>query len=647
MAIVKMRKIRLLVHKSASAEALRAVQKIGIVEFTEVKNIEGLTSKDEYSFEFNYISGRLDFAINFLSQYAPTKSLLRTALEGTKIETNGKEMQEVVNSFYFNDIIDKLQNLEESLNDFDSKLKALIEEEQLLLPWSAITVSLGEGLETSRTKTVLLTGEPEELSEFEKKISKSSSLYHLDQISASNFAVTILKEDLSLISDNIATFSIEEITLPKRRGTPTEELERIVRAKKKVEKNKIAIEEQIRDLLPSLENLKIVGDYMLWKKEKHEYIVSAENTQTVLVFEGWCPEKKFNALESAIKEETSKFSIEKISTPKGEEPPVEIENNKIIQPFETITRLYGLPGSRDLDPTIFLAGFFFLFFGMSLTDVGYGLFLFATTALALRFFKLPSTVKPLVKLLMLGGIASFIAGLFFGGYLGIDMSKLPAFLQAIQTFDPIKNPLPIFYLSLALGVIQVLFGLVLKIYQYARENELKEGLLESGPWITIFLSLILLGGNATGYIGGNAQLYTWLVYGSFLFLFLASARKGTSLGSKLVSGLVGIYDSVGFFSDVLSYSRLLALGLATSALAFAVNLIAAIIGDMVPYVGGVLMVIILVVGHLFNLAVNTLGAFIHSARLQFVEFFGKFITSSGRNFTPFKRSERYVALIER
>jgi len=387
----------------------------------------------------------------------------------------------------------------------------------------------------------------------------------------------------------------------------------------------------------------MLADFMQWGKARHNLISSSMTTGETIVLEGWVPTKNLRALRTRIENKTDYYALEELETPQDEIPPVAIENSAFIQPFESITRLYGLPSYSNLDPTVFLAGFFFIFFGLSLTDVGYGFVLIALTASALYFYKPPPELRPFIKLILYGGVASVIAGLFFGGYLGVDVSLLPAWLQAIQTFDPIASPMPVLYFALSLGVVQILFGLILDIVRASKNGEFMDGLLDKGPWILIFLSLILFGGNALGFFAGDSTYYVWGIYAALLSLVTTQGRKEKSLLKKALKGITSLYDSIGYFSDVLSYSRLLALGLATSALAFAVNLIASMV-EGVPYIGFVLVIAILLIGHTFNLAVNVLGAFIHSARLQFVEFFGKFITGSGTEFKPFARDERHVVI---
>lgn len=643
MAILAMEKVRWVVAKDSVTPVLRAVQKLGVVEFRDVTS-EYVTASEKQTFEFDYVSSRLDFAVDFLQKYEAPKGKLRQMVEGARVPTTEAALEELANTYYFNDIIEKAQNLETDLNDAENHLKQLAEEKAQLSAWRDLDATLANDLATHATQTLLYTGKPQAVEAYLNQVAEENMRYAVPFSDEAHVAITVLKEDMDPIASMAHQAGLESVTLPRRRGTPAEELERIARAEEKAQQKKAETEAEIAQLTSELPKLKALADYFYWKKVKHDYIATAAQTQDTFVFEGWAMKKYLGTLEHTISQQTPYYAFETIPPAEGEEPPVEIENNALIKPFESITRLYGLPGAKDLDPTLFLSGFFFLFFGLSLTDVGYGLILAGFMGALLFFFNVPREAKPLYTLLMFGGISSFIAGLFFGGYLGIDMSAMPAWLQAIQTFDPIANPLPIFYLSLALGVVQILFGLFLGIYREAKHGSILDGILDNGPWIATFVALGLFGANMLGYLSGSQTLFLGILGAAVLSIVLTQGRKENSLVKKFFKGLAGLYDSVGYLSDILSYSRLLALGLATTALAFAINLIAELVGDMVPYVGPVVMAVILIIGHLFTLAVNALGAFIHSARLQFVEFFGKFISGNGRAFMPFERKERHTIL---
>ncbi len=644
MALVLMDKMRLFLHRSDAVPVLRALQKLGALEFTDVSGKSGeLERGTKTSYEFNYVSSRLDQAIEFLDGYAPTNGKLQSIFEGSRVPVTGTELYETVKSFYYNDIIDTVQTLQKDLSDTTNKIKDLENEQELLLGWRTLDLSLGVPRETEHTKTFFLRIPEERSGAFTKELEKRDFPFRVAHVSEDRYVFSCMKAHATEVAGLFGEYEVELVELPMRRGTPEEELERIGRALIKARATLADIDGKAQELVVDLPKLKMVGDYMFWRKNKHNLLTRAHQSKEVIVFEAWYPKKKREDIEDVIQNKTELYAIEDVGVKEGEVPPVEIENNALIKPFESVTRLYGLPGPKDLDPTLFLAGFFFIFFGLSLTDVGYGILLFLVTAFGLLFYRVPKEMKPFLKLFMFGGIASAIVGLFFGGYLGVDMSKMPTFIQNLQAFDPISNPIPVFYLALALGVVQILAGLVLKIVREAKNGDLWGGVLDQGPWIFLFLSLILWGSASVGVIAGSASVYLYVVYAAIFSLILTQGRKEKNMFGKLFKGVFSLYDSISYLSDILSYSRLLALGLATSALAFAVNLIAGMVKD-VPYVGFILMAAILVVGHLFNLAVNVLGAFIHSARLQFVEFFGKFIEGSGRTFKPFKRDERYVAI---
>jgi V/A-type H+-transporting ATPase subunit I len=395
-----------------------------------------------------------------------------------------------------------------------------------------------------------------------------------------------------------------------------------------------------------LRSLQVAAELFTWERAAHETKDLAAATKHAVVFEGWINQNKRSAIDAALVEQETAVIIENIELAEGEEPPVEIENNRFIRPFEAVTRLYGMPGYTDLDPTLFLAGFFFLFFGLSLTDVGYGLTLVVLSGGLLLFAKLKKPARAMLQLLFYIGIATVLVGMLFGGYFGIAPELIPEPLRAIQQFDPIGNPLPVFYLALGLGVFQVMVGLTLKIYSDYRNGRLASGLWEQGPWLLLFSIGIVYVLTVIEYLTVPSQTLLGLTYLGLLLLVIGAILRSTGLLNAITNIGGSLYGSVGFLSDVLSYSRLLALGLATTALAFAVNLIAGIVFNTHPIIGPVFAVFILIIGHVFTLAVNTLGAFIHSARLQFVEFFGKFVAGTGRSFNPLARSEDHITITE-
>ncbi|MBU4128815.1 hypothetical protein KJ582_01690, partial [bacterium] len=345
---------------------------------------------------------------------------------------------------------------------------------------------------------------------------------------------------------------------------------------------------------------------------------------------------------------------------------------------------YGYPQYRAVDPTPFLAPFFFLFFGLCLTDAGYGIILSILSLIGLWKIK---EGKRLFQLLFLGGLAAIICGALTGGWFGIE--RIPHFLERIVLFAPLKDPMIFFILALALGFGQIVFGVIIKMSKELLRHQFREGLLGEGSWIVIFLGILflILGSKMMGEEQAK-RIGLWLLaFGAFnrvVLYGLFSKRKIVGMGLGLLFLLDGAKN---FLGNVLSYSRLMALGLVTGVIAMVINIMAqvafetpvikyfiiiivllvaivvakkfpkakyiiaisplVIIGAVfkkIPIGGYVAMLAILLVGHPFNLAINTLSGFIHTMRLQFVEFFPYFFEGGGRPFQPFKREEEYTII---
>jgi V/A-type H+-transporting ATPase subunit I len=375
---------------------------------------------------------------------------------------------------------------------------------------------------------------------------------------------------------------------------------------------------------------------------------SAPATDNVIFIEGWAKEKDYKKLEKIV----GKFgasSVSKIDMAEGEESPVEIDNGKMAQPFELITRLYGMPNAKDLDPTAFLAPFFAMFFGICLTDAAYGLIMIAILWWAIRKMK---GNKGVLWMFMMCAISTVIAGALTGGWFGDAVfvfagegSWLDNLRTSIMLFDPMTQPMVFFGLALGIGYIQIMFGICLALYNNLRQKDYASAIFEQVTWLILLNSLALVGVCKAGLLPDwLAKVFGGLAIIQAVLIFFFTERK-SGLGGRIGGGVFALFNTVFYFGDILSYVRLMALGMVTAGLGMAVNILVGLLMD-IPVVGWFLGAVLFVVGHLFNLAMSTLSSFVHSLRLQFVEFFPKFLTGGGRDFEPLHETYKHVSVTD-
>lgn len=344
----------------------------------------------------------------------------------------------------------------------------------------------------------------------------------------------------------------------------------------------------------------------------------------VLMLRGWIPESKAEMLEAAL--DTAGYYHERTKPGPADAPPVKLENMKLASWFVPITKLFALPGYRELDLTPFFAPFFLLFFGFCLGDGGYGLLLFVIL-LALRN-KVPAEYKGIWALALTFEAVAIPVGIVSGTFFGINLFETD--IPGLSALRPIMlNPDQLFNASLIIGAVQIFFGLTLKMVNQWRQFGMAYAFSPFG-W------MLLLTGLGWGYLGSFELTQKVLSWAGVATIIIFSDPQG-GVFTRLGKGLWDLYGITGFFGDLLSYIRLFALGLAGSILGFVVNDIALSILDSNPIIGPIFFVIMLVVGHGLNIFIATLGAFVHPMRLTFVEFYKSAgFTGGGEAYNPLK-----------
>ena len=373
-----------------------------------------------------------------------------------------------------------------------------------------------------------------------------------------------------------------------------------------------------------------------------------EMTHVVLIH-GWAPADSMEMLRQYIIHACGDdyYLEDKPAERDSAEVPVKLKNNRLVAAFEGVTSMYSLPRYNELDPTPLLTPFYLLFFGIMVGDAGYGLLLFFGTLFALHKLYLKPGTRQFMQFLFYLSLSIMAMGLLFGSAFGVTIF---APLRAPDgspkaIIDASYDMILMIILSVAIGVVHVLFGVAVKGYTLLRERKVADAVFDSLFWILAvasgILSIVSVAGIVPPVVGSIAL---WVFIGSLIGLTATQGRDSPSLGGKIAGGLFGTYGLTGYVGDLVSYTRLVALSLSGAYIAFSFNLMAGLIPNTVlKYVLGGLIV---VAGQTMNLGLSVLGGYVHSCRLQYVEFFGKFYEGGGRAFQPLTLSNEHVEILK-
>ncbi|MFH1508807.1 MAG: V-type ATP synthase subunit I [bacterium] len=652
MAVAKLQKIRLICHKQKKEEVLDFLHTVGVMH-VELETKEGEVVGEASTLEYDL--AEVKFAIDFLTPFEVIpKQSLSQKLDGKKIRLTKKEFKKAVSGFDCKNLLVEIKKVDEDLNYAESESISEQEKVTTYKKWIPLHEKLSAIKDNGSTKFILAEVPQVHYDFFLEKFDQEVKLAEVKKVnSLDGFEqlLIIVNEKFREQAVNVLSeFAGLEVDLPKNGKTPKELVDihsrRAKSSKKEIEK----LNEHAINLAENLQSFRILFDYLTWQQEKEEVQKGSVMTDSTVAMTGWIRAKAYGDIKKDLAKITKLLTLKKIKPKKDEETPVLLENKSVIRPFEAVTNIYGAPKSSEIDPTFWLAPFFIVFFGLALTDAGYGIVLALFAFIGMKVMKVPGEKQRLWRLLIYGGISTFVIGILFGGWFGIVLDDLPDsigfirdFLLSLRMIDPVADPITFMILSFALGILHVLTGIAIDIVWKIKNKDYVDAILDSGLWFYFIVVLLLFALAAVGVLpesfSGPAKIAVLIGAG---LLVVTQGRKSKNIVAKAGIGALSLYNIVGYFSDILSYSRLLALGLATGIIAMVVNLIAVMFKEMIPVVGWVVMILVLVGGHLFNLTINALGAFIHSGRLQFVEFFPKFMEGGGSRFKPFVREGKYV-----
>ena len=634
-----MKHLRLLGMESEREALLKAMQDMECVEISSIDGSEealksgfakpddkALMSAQEASRAYRTALASLDrFAPEKKGMFRKRQGVSRAAFFSAESEENARTAAETINK--------DTRRLGE-IESERTKNEAL---RATLAPWLTVDAPLGgadgalavffgtAGLNVTDDALKALADSLDGLLTWQQASSDRSLRYLLVMCHGS-----VKERALSALRDlGFSTVSFRGMT-----GTAKENDKALAENLAALEKERQEIEQRIAGLGGKREVLLEASDRAAIALRREEAKSRLVGTDKVFLLEGWLPADRCAEIEKTLEPFTCAIETREPTEDEYPQVPVQLKNNKLTRPLNMVTEMYSLPAYGTLDPNPLMAPFFILFYGIMMADMGYGLLMMIASVIISKKYRPKGTSGELFSLLGLCGVSTFIMGALTGGFFGDFLTQLVAIVSPgtvfalPKLFDPLDDLTMILIGSMALGMVQIVTGMAISLIEKCKRKKFLDAFFEEITWWIVFVGIALL---ALGK--GAAVLYV----GCALVL-LGPIVQGKGWG-KLTGVFGSLYNHVtGYFGDILSYTRLMALMLAGSVIAQVFNMLAAMPGNVIAFI------IISMLGNAMNFGLNLLGCYVHDLRLQCLEFFNKFYVDGGKPFRPMTLDTEYVDL---
>ena len=652
-----MKKLRLLAVRDQKEELLKELIRHGCVEFSELEGeLQGTELESALHRENPDLTAlrarhtTLNHAIELLNVYAPKKSKLLSA----KPEL---EPQVLLDDTGLTGAL----KTAEAIEGYDARIKRIAAEEsrerstiESLRPWQELDLPLNfEG--TERCGVVLGTVPARmDLSEINAAldaVDEESELFTVREEKKERFVLLVcMKDKLAAMQDALRPFGFTPSSVTGMTGTARECLLNAEQTLKELAAEKENCIRYIVDDAVHRDELKLAADRVNVKISLAEAEDRLCSTDSVLVMEGWFPAER----EQELGEVFDRFGCawEALDPAEDEYPkvPVELKNNKFTNALNMVTNMYSLPAYGSRDPNPLMAPFFILFYGLMMADMGYGIIMIIAALVAMKKIKPRGGTLSFCQLLLYGGISTFLMGALTGGFFGNAPEIIAGMFGSTwkglpYLFSPVRDSNMVLYGAMVLGLLHLNTGMAVNFQEKLRHGDTAGAIFEEGSQWVILVGGVLLGLQMLVFKDA-AILHTAglvIIVAGVAMLLFGSTRGATGFG-KITAPFSCLYNTLtGWFGDVLSYSRIMALMLAGGVVAQVFNTIAAMPSkNGVTPVSGLIFIVVFLIGHALNFALNLLGCFVHDLRLQCLEFFGKFYQDGGKPFMPLRIRTQYI-----
>lgn len=645
MAIERVKEVYLFSLKRDFPSFFSFLKREGSLHIDSVKNIDGLNAfKNVDTSKFDRELSELETIINELEKFGEKKSLIKSFIP-ERIEIEEKEFNRIVNEFNYKDVYKRVLDYIKEEEKISDRIKSIRKRLNTLYPYINFDLEVEKLDKLKSLKLVLGSVDRNKLKPLneleEKLIIKTVTSYknkvHLLLIyrrEDKEVEELLRRIEFSPLNTSGLTGKIRNIIENFRKELEAlfSQMEKILEKKRKEAKN--------------LREIYILKEYYLDKKREEEVRQRLIESKFFVFVRGWIKERDIPQFKNKVEENFNDVIVEFHEPKDPEEVPVALRNSKFVKPFELLTGMYGYPKYHDFDPTPYFTPIFILFFSLCFGDVIYGSLLLIGSYLLIRLFKIPEKDRGFFYFFMILGFFSIIVGILTNSWAG-DLLSFPQ-LAVIDIIGDENGLLKMLVFSLAVGFISQLFGIFLKGVNNIRHGKVLDAIFDQFSWISALsgIGVYILG--STFKSPALINIAKIMIIAGVTIIVLTGGRESKSIPGKIIGGVVSLYgivSSYGFsaaLADILSYSRLLALGFSTTVLGIIMNTMARMFGK------GVMLFIaaplILLAGHGLTFFMGILGAFVHPTRLIFLEFFSRFYENGGKRFKPFKFSSEKIIL---
>mgnify|MGYP005770734763 CR=1 FL=1 len=670
MAVLQMQRISLCALKKNRKAILERLQELGAMEIDiRLEDDSGYTTMDVSNSKatFEKKAQTADRALEILQRYAPEQTGMLASLAGKPLIDKPMFEKTAQDQDRFIDMADRIVTMDKRVAEETARVQKLKDQMEALVPWMGLTVPVSYS--GTRRVSILIgtisgTLNLENIYELIGKFAPDVEAVDVEIISVDRdftyLAVVCLAAEVQAVEEALRAggFSKPAQAVDKIPARYREELQ---------EETEAALEEvkrlksEITNLAGHRQNLRLVSDYYRMRAEKYGVLGKLPQTTNTFALSGYVPAKDARKIADEFADKyDAAVELEEIG--EEEEAPVLLKNNYFAESGEGVLASFGLPGKGEVDPTMIMTVFYVFLFGIMLSDAAYGLIVAAACgALLVKFPRMSLNMKKSIRLFFWCGLSTLFWGVMFGGYFGDAISVISSTFFGKEVsipplwFAPLDEPMRMLVWSMLFGLIHLYTGLFVKAYMYIRDGKILDAVCDVGFWLLLITGLVLILMPTEIFASISQMTFVFpeplnmlakgmAIVGAVGILLMSGRDKKNHWGLRIALGAYDLYGITSWLSDILSYSRLLALGLATGVIASVFNQMGSMFGSGI--IGAILFIIVFVIGHIFNIAINLLGAYVHTCRLQYVEFFGKFYEGGGREFHPFRSNTKYVDVKE-